>query len=321
MSVLKLILLFVLICLSLGSALASPNHDNGPLKFVDLTGDFDRIWNETKDLPPERRVDEFEARFEKILPGFYSAERVKDFIAPERYRAMILKGLENYPSKRDGIRRVSSEFTNLVSPARREFEGYFGPMRGYPPIYLVVSFGEFDGGTRDLADGSHLMFGADVIDQIYKSTPIKPFIEHELFHLMHHRKFPECKSVWCNLWEEGLATYVASKLNPGADDIALSLTIPQPIRPAVEAKKTEAVCAVRSLLDSDKPDDYASLFYGSKSIAGFPPRMGYYIGFLVAQDIGQHRNLKQLAALTPKQVEPLVSQSLERMASCTSAEL
>jgi uncharacterized protein YjaZ len=194
-------------------------------------------------------------------------------------------------------------------------------MRGYPPIYLVVSFGEFDGGTRDLADGSHLMFGADVIDQIYKSTPIKPFIEHELFHLMHHRKFPECKTVWCNLWEEGLATYVASKLNPGADDIALSLTIPQPIRPAVEAKKTEAVCAVRSLLDSDKPDDYASLFYGSKSIAGFPPRMGYYIGFLVAQDIGQHRNLKQLAALTPKQVEPLVSQSLERMASCTSAEL
>ena len=188
-----------------------------------------------------------------MLPGFYDEKRVADFIAPGHYDEMILKGLKTYPERRDGIRRVSRQFATLVAPARHEFETYFGKMRNYPPIYLVVSFGEFDGGTRDLADGTHLMFGADVIDQIYKAdTPIKPLVEHELFHLMHRRTFPDCDPVWCNLWEEGLATYVASTFNPGASDAALGLTIPQPIRPAVEARRNEAICAVRARLQLDQ---------------------------------------------------------------------
>ena len=298
-------------------AAAQASANSVPLRFVDLTDDFDRVWNEIMEIPRERRVEAFEEKFRKILPGFYSAERVKDFITPERYHEMLLKGLDDYPKNRDAIRRVSTQFNDLIAPARRQFESYFGEMRGYPPVYLVVSFGEFDGGTRDLADGNHLMFGADVIDRIYKDKPIKPFVEHELFHLMHHRTFPECKPVWCSLWEEGLATYVAAKLNPGADDVALSLTLPEPIRPVVDAKRTEAVCAVRHLLDSEQPPDYGSLFYGNKRITGFPPRMGYYVGYLVVQEIGRTRSLKQLAALTPKRVKPLIEQTLAQMARCS----
>jgi hypothetical protein len=314
----KLILSLILLLIAITTAAAATGVNNGPLRFGDLTGEFDRVWTETRGLPDDRRVQEFEARFNKILPGFYSTERVKDFIAPERYRAMILKGLKDYPNQRDGIRRVSSQFKKMIAPARREFESYFGPMRGYPTIYLVVSFGEFDGGTRDLADGSHLMFGADIIARLYKDTPVKPFVEHELFHLMHHRNFPECSSVWCNLWEEGLATYVAAKLNPGADDAALSLTVPEPIRPAVEAKRAEAVCAVRQRLESDKPADYASLFYGSQRVPGFPPRMGYYIGYLMMQELGRTRDLKQLAATSPDEAKTLVFQTLAGMAECKS---
>jgi hypothetical protein len=315
----KTIIPLMLLCLLMGTATASTSNNNRPLRFIDLTKDFDRIWNETRDLPDDNRVEEFEAGFNKILPGFYSADRVKDFISPERYRALILKGLKDYPDQRNGIRRVSSQFKKMISPARREFESYFGPMRGYPTIYLVVSFGEFDGGTRSLADGTHLMFGADIIDRLYKDTPIKPFVEHELFHLMHHRSFPECSSVWCNLWEEGLATYVASKLNPGADDTALSLTVPEPIRPGVEAKKADAICAVRERLESEKPADYASLFYGSQRVPGFPPRMGYYIAYLVMQDLGRTRDLKQLASLTPQQAKPLMFEALASMANCGPA--
>ena len=44
--------------------------------------------------------------------------------------------------------------------------------------------------------------------------------------------------------------YVASKLNPGASDDALGLTIPRPLRAAVEAHRTEAICAVRQRLGS-----------------------------------------------------------------------
>ena len=302
----------------IGAAPPAHHSPNAGLKFVDLTGDFDRIWNETKDLPDDKRVDAFEARFAKVLPGFYSAERVKDYQTPEQHRAQVLRGLKQYPDRRAGIQRVSREFRSLVAPAQRQFESVFGPMRGYPPIYLVNSFREFDGGTRDLPKGNRLLFGADMIDELYKDKPIKPFIEHELFHLLHHRTFPECDPVWCNLWEEGLATYVASKLNPGASDEALILTFPVPLRPAVEAHKQEAICAVRERLNSSEPKAYAPLFMGGGEpvSTNLPQRFGYYVGLLVVSDLGQHRTLKQLAALTPDEAHRLVAESLDRMASC-----
>jgi hypothetical protein len=299
----------------------APAQSDG-LQFVDLTDDFDRVWNETSALPDDQRVAAFEAAFANILPGFYSAERVKDFMTAERYHGVVLKGLKAYPERRAGIQRVSREFRTMVEPAQKQFEAVFGPMRGYPPIYLVNSFREFDGGTRTLPEGTRLMFGADVIDEIYQGRPIAPFVEHELFHLMHHRVFPECDSVWCNLWEEGLATYVAAKLNPEADDAALGLTIPAPLRPAVEANKAEAVCAVKARLNSTDPADYAPLFMGGGEplSANLPRRFGYYVGLLVASDIGRNRSLQQLAALQPGAVKPLIEQSLDRMAHCPSGE-
>jgi hypothetical protein len=297
-------------------------HPATGLEFVDLTDDFDRIWTETSTLPDDKRVEAFEAAFARILPGFYAANRVKDYMTPERHRAMVLKGLKTYPERRAGIQRVSHEFQALVAPAQRQFETVFGPLQGYPPIYLVNSFGEFDGGTRDLPEGTRLMFGADVIDKLYNGKPIAPFIEHELFHLMHHRTFADCEPVWCNLWEEGLATYVAATMNPGADDAAIGLTIPVPLRPAVDDHKTEAVCAVKARLNSSDPAQYGPLFMGGGEplSANLPRRFGYYVGLLVVSDIGRTRTLQQLAALPPDEVRTLVQQSLDRMASCPGAE-
>jgi hypothetical protein len=303
-----------------GTAAAPPRQAGRSegLHFVDLIPDFDRIWTATKDLPDDKRVEVFEADFAKVLPGFYSAERVKDYATPAQHHATVLRGLKAYPEHRPGIERVSREFSSLVAPAQRQFESVFGPMRGYPPIYLVDSFGEFDGGTRDLPEGNRLMFGADMIDQLYRDKPIKPFIEHELFHLLHHRHFPECDPVWCNLWEEGLATYVASKLNPGARDDALGLTIPAPLRPAVEAHRSEAICAVRARLGSSDPKAYAPLFMGGGPplSPNLPRRFGYYVGLLVVTDAGRTLSLKQLEALSPQQVRRLVEQILARMADC-----
>ena len=44
--------------------------------------------------------------------------------------------------------------------------------------------------------------------------------------------------------------------------------------------------------------------------------MGYYLGYLVVADVGKARTLKELAALKPAEVKPLIDASLERMASC-----
>jgi hypothetical protein len=312
---------FAMLVAAPAAAQPAPDAAQG-LQFVDLTDDFDRVWNETSTLPDDRRAAAFEAAFAKILPGFYTPERVKDFMTAERYQGLVLKGLKDYPARRAGIQRVSREFRALVEPAQEQFESVFGPMRGYPPIYLVNSFREFDGGTRDLTEGNRLMFGADVIDEIYKGQPIRPFIEHELFHLMHGRTFPDCEPVWCSLWEEGLATYVAATLNPGVSDAALGLTIPAPLRPAVDAHKPEAVCAVKARLNSTDHADYAPLFMGGGEplSPNLPRRFGYYVGLLVVSDIGRTRTLEQLAALQPAEVKPLIEASLDAMATCAAGE-
>jgi hypothetical protein len=298
-----------------GQAMA---QQDGELRLVDLTNDFDQSWNETASLPDATRPVEFEARFAKILPGFYDAKRVANYLDEAKYQAMVLKGLKAYSDNRVGIQRVSREFSTLIGPALGSFEAQFGPMRGYPPVYLVVSFGEFDGGTRSLPEGQRLLFGADVIDRIYQNTPIQPFFHHELFHLYHGRKFQQCEQLWCSLWTEGLAVHVATALNPGADDKSLLLTSPVPLREAVEANRTAAVCAVRSRLNSTDSADYAPLFMGGgKGLApGLPPRFGYYVGLLVAHDLGKTRSLKELAEMNGEPLRAEIEASLKQMAEC-----
>jgi uncharacterized protein YjaZ len=58
------------------------------------------------------------------------------------------------------------------------------------------------------------------------------------------------------------------------------------------------------------------LFYGNKNVPGLPPRMGYYVGYLVVSEAAKTRSLKQLAALKPAEVKPLVASTLKRMADC-----
>ena len=309
---------FAVAALLAALAIAPPTTaQTGPdMPLADLTDDFDRVWNETAQLPDATRATAFKAAFAKVLPGFYDEQRFG--IAAAQYDARLLQKLKEYPDRRAGIARVAGSLESLFTPARTKFEAEFGPMVGYPPIYLVNSLGEFDGGTRDLPEGVRLLFGADVIDQIYKTTPIQPFFHHELFHIVHNRTFPDCPQLWCNLWSEGLAVYVSARLNPDADDAALLLTIPVPLRAAVEDHRQEAVCAVRARLDSTERRDYAPLFNGGvKPISpNLPPRFAYYVGYRIAEDVGHGRTLKELAALGQAQVRPLIEQSLAKMARC-----
>ena len=298
---------------------ASAAHAEGGLQLVDLTDDYERIWTETQKQPQPQRVTYFKSEWAKVIPGFYDVKRLEKYgTTPAKYDEFIGKMLVAYPDKRTDIRRVSGEFHARFAPALATFETAFGPMRGFPPIYLVHSHNEFDGGTRELPEGVRLMFGADVIAKLYTGKPIEPFFHHELFHLMHSRTFPECDQVWCSLWAEGLAVYVASQLNPQVDDDGLMLNMPSPLRPAVESHKAEAVCAVAARLDSEEGKDYAPLFMGGGEplSANLPRRFGYYVGYLIAQDLGKSRSLKELAALTPAQARPLIDQSLASMASC-----
>lgn len=294
------------------SAEAAPARPG--LRFVDATAAFDATAAAAAKVKDDKaRVALFEKRMAAVADGFYARSR-----NPKRYDERVVANLKSYPDQRSKIRAVSREFQQLFGPARDSFQRAFGPVTSSQPVYLVHSLGEMDGGTRDNLNSkkSTLVFGADVIARIHYGKDMTPFFHHELFHVYHEPVMEKCDAVWCSLWEEGLATYVAKQLNPNAGDAALLLDQPAPIRPAVDANLTGAICAAKPLLTSEDGDAYGKLFFGNAHVDGFPARMGYYLGYLVVADVGKARTLKELAALKPAEVKPLIDASLERMASC-----
>ena len=292
-----------------GALAVEPAQDS--LRLVDLTAQFDRVALETAGMDDQAKVAAFEKAMTPLAEGFYARSR-----KPDRYDTRVLKTLAAYPEKRDKILAVSKQFSALLAPARASFEKAFGPVHSDQPVYLLHSLGEMDGGTRDLNGKDTLIFGADGIVNYHDGQDLTPFFHHELFHLAHEKPFGECKPVWCSLWEEGLATYVGASLNPDAGDAALMLDLPKPIRPAVDADRKGAVCAVRAILDSTEEKDYASLFYGDSSIPGWPSRMGYYVGYLAMADLGKTHSLKQLADMPQAEARIALEGAMSRLASC-----
>ena len=295
--------------LAAGGAAAAPPSDS--LRLVDLTAQFDKVAAETAGMDDQARVTAFEKAMTPLAQGFYARSR-----KPDRYDSRVLKNLQAYPAKRDKILAVSKQFSTLLAPARASFEREFGPVHSEQPVYLLHSLGEMDGGTRDLEGKDTLIFGADGIVNYHDGQDLTPFFHHELFHVAHEKPFGECKPVWCSLWEEGLATYVAASLNPQAGDAALMLDLPKPIRPAVDANRKGAICAVKPLLGSTDDADYEKLFFGNASLPGWPARMGYYVGYLAIADLGKTHSLKQLADMKPPEAKAALEGAMERLAAC-----
>ena len=173
-----------------------------------------------------------------------------------------------------------------------------------------------DGGTREIGGKIGLIFGADVMASVHDFTDEQPFLDHELFHVYHQHYFPECDKVWCGLWAEGLAVYVAQQMNPQSSDSQLLLMQPEPIRPQVDAHLEDAVCAARKLLSSSKDSDVEALFSFKRLNPTVPPRAGYYLGYLAAKEAGKTRSLTQLAHLSPDEARPVLESALVALATC-----
>lgn len=283
-------------------------------EIVDLASQYTLFWNETRDWPPADRVAAFKTRFEVLLPGFYSAERVG--ATGEQYDSAIARSFDRFPKIQDRFTAVTSELSRILEPAYASFAQVFPDLKPIGPIYVVHSLGEFDGGTRKIAGELRLLFGADVIARLDERTDQTPFVHHELFHVYHAQYFSECEAVWCVLWSEGLAVFAAQHLNPEATDAELLLTRPRAIRPEVERNRTAAICAVSSRLNSTEGADYASLFSNGTPIADLPPRFGYYVGLLVAAEAAKAAPLAELARLGNEDSRDLVTSIVAKLARC-----
>ena len=284
----------------LGAAAVPP-----PVTFTSYAEQFDQFEVRTRGMPSEQRVQEFRATFDALVPGLYYD---KD---EARLTRRIDKALTQFPSLRPAYREVERGFPQALDTAVSHFRQVFPDFVPPLPIYLVHSLGIRDGGIDYVGGKKVMMFGADVIANIHNDDSLQPFMEHELFHLEHARHFEDCDQLWCVLWVEGLATFAASTMTPGATDHQLLLDLPTPIRPATEAHWGEALCWIATRFEVTDDSDLSTAFLGNEQASGFPSRFGYYVGLRVAAEAaGAKGGLAAVSRLNDEQARPVVARAL-----------
>ncbi|RLM48420.1 hypothetical protein DVK02_19520, partial [Halobellus sp. Atlit-31R] len=119
--------------------------------------------------------------------------------------------------------------------------------------------------------------------------------------------------VWASLWEEGLATYVSKRLNPTASDAELLLDLPKGMVPDTRMQMRRALDDLHAKLDSTDEEATAGLFQRRGDQTGLPARRGYYLGYLVAQEVGKTMGMREMAKLDCAAVRPVVAAAVERL--------
>lgn len=303
------------VAVATAAMILAPRLRAAPYELVDLATPYASFWDQTRELPAVERAASFKARFNELLPGFFTAKRV-GWMTDEQYDAAIIRSFEKFPAIRARYAATIAGFAKLLGPAHDNFLRAFPDLHPIGAIYIVHSLGEFDGGTRLVSGRPRLMFGADVIARLHDFADERPFFQHELFHIYHAQFFDECEEAWCALWMEGLAVLAAQRLNPQATDAELLLNSPQPIRPAVERDRAAAICAVAKVLGSKDAADYAALFSNGPPPPGLPPRVGYYVGYVVTQEAARDRPLMEIAHLNNARAREAVNAAITRLAAC-----
>src|SRR3954463_11580836 len=75
--------------------------------YVDLTGDFSRLVDETAGMPDGPRVAKFHERMAPLLPGFYEP---RFGATAEKYDARIARALNAFSARRAQYEQVQREF-------------------------------------------------------------------------------------------------------------------------------------------------------------------------------------------------------------------
>lgn len=284
-----------------------------PVTFTSYAAQFDEFEARTEGMPSDKRVAEFLATFNALLPGLYEG---KD---PARLARRIDKALTDFPSIRPAYRDVERQFPAALHTAVESFRKVFPDFVPPRPIYLVHSLGTRDGGGTQVGGKDVMLFGADMIARLHNDDSLQPFMDHELFHLEHARHFEDCDPLWCPLWQEGLAVFAASVMTPGATDHQLLLDQPTPIRAETDAHWGEALCWIATRFDATDDDDIGNAFLGGQHPPGFPARFGYYVGFRIAAEAAGKGGLPALARLSDEQARPVVARALGSLITAAHA--
>lgn len=283
----------------------------GMMKVHDLATAFQQVADRNAGRPDAAARD-FRETIAPRFPQFYGPERYQGKLTEVQRDAQYVKAFAEFPAIRAAYIEKVSGFTRGLPGHIARFREEFPDYAAATDIWFLHSLGEMDGGVRTLGGKQYFVFGADVMVQVHGNGDEAAFFHHELFH-DYQAMGCAARQVWTSLWEEGLATYVSRRMNPGASNAELLLDIPKNLVADTQAQLGAAFEDLHAKLESSDPAAIRSLFQGRRTVSGLPVRRGYYLGYLVAEDIGKTMGMRQMAKLDCASARPVVLAAVERL--------
>jgi len=276
-----------------------------PFRVIDAMPAFWKFWDSTIEEPSDKRVRAF---FDTVIAaypdlfhhGLIASGALTDLGDVPETQARVAKYLHDVNSYIPAMRHITITIRDNFSRYVQEFSTTFPDYAPIIPVYFSLSLFGFSGGLLVSGENTGLYFGVDELARIYGSTGnLKVILQHELFHQYHYQIAPEISNdlaVWAFMWEEGLATYVSRRMNPGTT-VDQVLVMPDRLSELAEPHLPNLARRLLDHADSTNPNDYSDLFTVGQTPAGIPARSGYYVGYRVAEKLAATLSLVELAHL------------------------
>jgi hypothetical protein len=305
----------------LATAALPASADEGQCAYEDLMPEFFELKARTESLSAKARARLFAKEFAAAHREYYAPEVFGDLNRLPA-QAVRLFDADNWPRiagypplTEERMHETGTAVGGLFARAQRRFMAEFPDFRCDTFVAFGPSLFSFDGRTYRGDDGrARLLFGMDMIALFHTAEDMPGFFQHELFHLYQSQVLgpdePPDTLVWWALWNEGLATYVSHELNPELSPAQI-FWFPRDLDAQVERDLAHWAVLLLDDLDETGGTPYERWFTAG-SADGPPRRAGYYLGYLLAQDLARGRSLPELARLPPEEVRRNAQRFLER---------
>ncbi len=221
------------------------------------------------------------------------------------------------------MRALSESLPDAIISVSARFTKSFPDMRWRGPIYVMASVGCFNGRSQLIQGQQALLLGVDDMAGLHE-TNVRPLITHEMFHRYHYFHFafePElAQPLWVRLWAEGLATFVAHRLNPSASTYDLTSITPAAVS-RMDSQMSVMTQRFMERLNSTSQADATAYFSDDSKNEQIPARVGYYMGLEVAQYLARRYPMQTMAQWDHARAKPHVLLALRHLAASGSRSL
>lgn len=311
-SILKFLVLTFTFSIGCSSTPGHKTHQQP--KVHNLGPAFIEFWNSVKNKSPDEQVIALKKDFFPMFPEFYQYKIdnwEKHGGNPDK---AIKQELAEFPKIEKEFSKKTQQITKDLNSTMESFIGALPDFNSDIEVFITHSFGDMDGGTRNIDNKVYFILGIDGMVKYHKGmTSETPFFHHELFHVYHGQFLAEEQIVWLALWVEGLATYASKKLNPEATYKDMLLDMPHGMINKINSDLLFHWNDLESKLESRKDTDFTHYFLMNSKHKRIVVRSGYYLGYLIAKEIGQEKDLSEMAKMSRDEILPTIRKTIKKL--------